>query len=48
MRKKPKKAIQTFSGKMLTNDDYEDMEITTEDYASVLLRFGGGAEERSQ
>lgn len=43
VRKKPKKAIQTFSGKMLTNDDYEDMEITTEDYASVLLRFGGGA-----
>lgn len=43
VRKKPKKAVQTFSGKLLTDADYEDVPITTEDYASVLLRFAGGA-----
>ena len=43
VRKKPKKAVQTFSGKLLSDDDYEDVPISTEDYASVLLRFAGGA-----
>lgn len=43
VRKKPKKAMQTFSGKLLKNEDYEDVQITTEDYASVLLHFAGGA-----
>ena len=35
--------MQTFSGKLLKNEDYEDVQITTEDYASVLLHFAGGA-----
>lgn len=38
-RKKPKKAIETYSGKMLKNEDYEEVPINSEDYASVLLRF---------
>lgn len=41
-RKKPKKGIETWSGKILKNDDYEVVDIDTEDYASVLLHFDGG------
>jgi predicted dehydrogenase len=43
IRKKPKKALATFSGKELSPNEYEEREITTEDYASILLRFDGGA-----
>ena len=43
IRKKPLKAIETYSGKMLSPEDYEDVKIATEDYASVLLRFDNGA-----
>jgi predicted dehydrogenase len=42
VRKKPKKPIETFSGKMLSASDYEEKEITTEDYASILLRYENG------
>ena len=42
-RKKPLKEVETFSGKMLTADDYSDVAIDTEDYASVLLHFGKAA-----
>jgi predicted dehydrogenase len=42
-RKKPKKALATFAGKELNPEDYELKEIKTEDYASILLRFDGGA-----
>lgn len=45
-RKKPKKPIDTFSGKLLTAEDYEEQEITTEDYATIMLRFEG-AEQRN-
>ncbi len=38
-RKKPKKPVDTFSGKLLTAEDYEDQEVTTEDYATIMLRF---------
>lgn len=38
-RQKPKKPIDTFSGKLLTAEDYEEQEITTEDYATVMLKF---------
>lgn len=41
-RKKPLKAIETYSGKLLTPEDYEDVEINTEDHANVLLRFDNG------
>ena len=43
VRKKPKKALATFAGKELDPEDYELVEIKTEDYASILLRFDGGA-----
>ena len=43
IRKKPLKPVETYSGKMLTPEDYEDIKITTEDYATVLLRFNNGA-----
>lgn len=42
-RKKPTKPIDTFSGKLLTADDYVEQPIHTEDYASILLRFANGA-----
>jgi len=41
-RKKPLKPIETYSGKMLQPEDYQDVNINTEDYASVLLRFDNG------
>ncbi len=42
-RKKPLKPVETYSGKVLTPDDYADVPIDTEDYASVLLKFDNGA-----
>ncbi|GJM30417.1 MAG: dehydrogenase [Cyclobacteriaceae bacterium] len=41
-RKKPLKPVETYSGKILQPDDYQDVKINTEDYASVLLRFDNG------
>jgi predicted dehydrogenase len=40
-RKKPLKPGETYSSKMLKPEDYEDVPIEMEDYASVLLRFSG-------
>jgi predicted dehydrogenase len=34
-RKKPLKAVETYSGKMLQPEDYADVPITTEDHANV-------------
>jgi predicted dehydrogenase len=42
IRKKPLKELETFTGKMLTPEDYEDKPIKTEDYASVLLHYENG------
>lgn len=42
-RKKPLKPVETYSGKVLTPEDYADVPINTEDYATVLLHFAGGA-----
>jgi predicted dehydrogenase len=41
-RKKPLKAVETYSGKMLKPEDYVDVPISTEDHANVLLRFDNG------
>ncbi len=41
-RKKPLKAVETYSGKMLQPEDYADVAINTEDHANVLLRFDNG------
>jgi hypothetical protein len=40
---KPKKEVETYSGKMLEPSDYEAAPIDTEDYASVLIEFNNGA-----
>jgi len=42
VRKKPLKPVETYAGKVLKPEDYEDMPINTEDYATVLLRFENG------
>ena len=41
VRKRPKREVETFKGKELKPEDYEEIKITTEDYANVLLRFEG-------
>lgn len=41
-RKKPTKPLETFAGKTLDPADYEEIPITTEDYASMLLRYEDG------
>jgi predicted dehydrogenase len=43
IRKKPAKAVETYSGKLLTPEDYIDQPIQTEDYASILIRYENGA-----
>ena len=42
-RKKPLRPVETYTGKILKSYDYKDVEINTEDYATVLLRFNNGA-----
>jgi len=39
IRKKPLKRIETYAGKVLKPEDYQDVPINTEDYATVLFRF---------
>jgi predicted dehydrogenase len=43
IRKKLPKPLETYAKKMLQPEDYQDMEIGTEDYASILLHFDNGA-----
>jgi len=43
IRKKPLKPVETYSGKMLKPEDYADISIGTEDYATVMLHFENGA-----
>jgi predicted dehydrogenase len=42
-RKKPLKPVDTYSGMMLKPEDYKDVPIDTEDYATVMMRFENGA-----
>ncbi len=42
-RKKPTKEIATYSGMALRPEDYEEVPIKTEDYASVLFHMENGA-----
>lgn len=44
LRKKPDRPIETWSGKILRSDEYTEVPIHTEDYASVLLHFENGAQ----
>ena len=39
-RKRPKRAVDTFSGKTLRPEDYEDVPVDTEDYAAVMFHMG--------
>jgi predicted dehydrogenase len=43
VRKKPTRPVETFTGKLQTATEYVEQPITTEDYATVLLRYEGGA-----
>jgi len=43
IRKKPKKKIDTFGGKLEVDMEYEEKPIYTEDYAAVLIKFENGA-----
>ena len=42
-RKKPKQNVLAFSTEKFSESDYEDIPINTEDSASVMFRFSGGA-----
>jgi predicted dehydrogenase len=42
-RKKPKVAVETFAGKQLRPEDYEEVPIDTDDFGAVLLKLGGRA-----
>ncbi len=42
-RMKPKKEVETYSGKMLQPSDYEPVAINTEDYANVLFELENGS-----
>jgi predicted dehydrogenase len=42
-RKKPKKSIETFAGKTLRPEDYEEVTIDTEDFGAVLVHLGDRA-----
>ncbi|TVQ40898.1 MAG: gfo/Idh/MocA family oxidoreductase [Spirochaetaceae bacterium] len=41
-RKKPKKPVETYSNMLLKPEDYAEIPIDTEDYATVLFRFQDG------
>ena len=42
IRKKPAKPVETYTGKILTPEDYIDQPIYTEDYATILLHYENG------
>lgn len=42
-RKKPNVAMETYAGKVLTADDYLDVQVATEDAATILFRTKSGA-----
>jgi predicted dehydrogenase len=43
VRRRPKGEVETFSGTLGKEEELEPVEITTEDYGAILLRFEGGA-----
>jgi predicted dehydrogenase len=43
VRKRPKATLEAFAGKLLKPEDFEEVKITTDDYADVLLRLDNGA-----
>lgn len=43
VRQKPAKPLETYTGKLLTPEDYVDQPVHTEDYATVVLHYENGA-----
>jgi predicted dehydrogenase len=43
VRKKPKRPIETYAGKLLAPEDYDERPIQTEDFGAILLRLGDRA-----
>jgi predicted dehydrogenase len=43
VRRRPKGEVETFSGKLAKAEDLEPVQISTEDYGAILLRFKGGS-----
>ncbi len=43
VRKKPKRPIETYAGKLLQPEDYAEVVIQTEDFGAILLRLGDRA-----
>jgi predicted dehydrogenase len=43
IRKKSLKNIETYSGKLLNEKDYEEVPVSVEDHANILLRFNDGS-----
>jgi len=43
MRKQPKGSIETFAGKTLAPQDYDETPIDTEDFGAVIFRMGSSA-----
>jgi predicted dehydrogenase len=42
-RKRPKGAVETFAGKTVAPGDYDEIPVATEDFAAVMIQFGGRA-----
>ena len=42
-RKKPKRSVETFTGKLAKPEDYTEVKIDSEDFGAVLLRLGDRA-----
>jgi predicted dehydrogenase len=42
-RKKPLVPVETYTGKILKPEDFTDIRVDTEDYATILFHFTGGA-----
>ena len=43
VRRRPRGEVETFSGKLAKESELEPVDVSTEDYGSILLRFAGGA-----
>ena len=43
VRKKPRRELDTYSSQKLKPEDYEDVQVNTEDHGTVMLKFSGGA-----
>jgi predicted dehydrogenase len=43
VRRRPKGEVETYSGKLAKEEDLVPVDVTTEDYGAILLRFRGGA-----